>query len=85
MEIVANQLVGAVTNIQGGGTQGEKRGCSFKEFNEHPYPTYDGNLRSIRVESWLMNIEELLTVTDFTTKQKVKYVTCELRANVRLW
>lgn len=53
-------MVEALVNIRGEGTPGENKCCSFKEFDEHHFPVFNGNLNSGEANDWLMNLEELL-------------------------
>jgi hypothetical protein len=46
LEAVASRLVEALVNIRGEGTLGGSKGFSFKEFYEHPFPMFKGNLNS---------------------------------------
>jgi hypothetical protein len=46
LEAVASRLVEALVNIRGEGTPNGSKDCSFKEFYEHPFPMFKGNLNS---------------------------------------
>ena len=73
LEAVASCLVEALVNIRGEGTPSGRKGCSFKEFYEHPFLMFKGNLNSGEAREWLTNLEELLQVMDCTEEQRVKY------------
>jgi hypothetical protein len=60
LEAVASRLVEALVNVRGVPTQSERKGCSFKEFYEHPFPMFKGNLNSGEAREWLTSLEELL-------------------------
>ena len=60
LEAVASRLVEALVNIQGVPTPSGGKGCSFKEFYEHPFPMFKGNLNSGEMREWLTRLEELL-------------------------
>jgi hypothetical protein len=72
LEIVASRLVEALVNIREW-TPSERKGCSFKEFYEHPFPMFKGNLNFGEAGEWLMNLEELLRVMDCIEEKRVKY------------
>jgi hypothetical protein len=46
LEVVASRLVEALVNVRGVPTPSGSKGCSFKEFYEHPFPMFKGNLNS---------------------------------------
>jgi hypothetical protein len=46
LEAVASHLVEVFVNVRGEGTSSRGIGCSFKEFYEHPFPMFKGNLNS---------------------------------------
>jgi hypothetical protein len=46
LEVVASHLVEALVNVRGEGTPSGGNGCSFKEFYEHHFPIFKGNLNS---------------------------------------
>jgi hypothetical protein len=46
LEAVTSRLVEALVNVRGVPTPSERKGCSFKEFYEHPFPMFKGNLNS---------------------------------------
>jgi hypothetical protein len=75
LEAVASRLVEALVNVQGEGTPSGGKGCSFKEFYEHPFPMFKGNLNFGKAKEWLTNLEELLQVMDYIEEQRVKYAT----------
>ena len=75
LEVVASRLVEALVNVRGEGTPSGGKGCSFKEFYEHHFPMFKGNLNSGEAMVWLMRLEELLRVMDCTKEQRVKYTT----------
>jgi hypothetical protein len=60
LEAVASYLVEALVNVQGEGIPNGGNGCSFKEFYEHHFPLFKGNMNSGEVRDWLTNLEELL-------------------------
>jgi hypothetical protein len=62
---MASRLVEILVNVRGEGTPSEGKGCSFKEFYEHPFPMFKGNLNSREAREWLMSLEELLRVMDY--------------------
>jgi hypothetical protein len=66
LEAVASRLVEALVSVRGEWTPSEGRGCSLKEFYEHPFPMFKGNLNSGETRDWLTNLEELLRVTNCT-------------------
>jgi len=59
--------------------------CSFKEFDEHPFPILKGNLNLEGAKNWLMNLEELLQAMDCTEEQRVKYAAYKFSGKVRRW
>jgi hypothetical protein len=84
LEGVACRLVEAL-NVRGKGTPSGGKGYYFKEFYEHPFPTFKGNLNSREVREWLTNLEELLRVMDCTEEQRVKYVAYKFSGEARRW
>jgi hypothetical protein len=60
LEAVANRLMEALVNVQGVPTPSGSKGCSFKEFYEHHFPMFKGNLNSGEVREWLASLDELL-------------------------
>ena len=60
LEVMASRLVEALVNVRGEGTLSGGKGCSFKEFYEHPFPIFKGNLNSGEAKEWLTRLEELL-------------------------
>jgi hypothetical protein len=64
LEVVASRLVESVVNVQGEGTPSGGKGCSFKEFYEHPFSVFKGNLNSGEAREWLTSLKELLRVMD---------------------
>jgi hypothetical protein len=60
LEAVASRLVEALVNVRGVPTPSKSKGCSFKEFYEHPLPMFKGNLNSREAREWLTSLEELL-------------------------
>jgi hypothetical protein len=46
LEAMASRLVEALVNVQVVPTPSKSKGCSFKEFYEHPFPMFKGNLNS---------------------------------------
>ena len=65
LEAVASRLVEALVNVRGVPTPSRSKGCSFKEFYEHHFPMFKGNLDSEEVREWLTRLEELLRVMDY--------------------
>jgi hypothetical protein len=63
---VASHLVEALVNVRGEGTPSGGKVCSFKEFYEHHFPIFKGNLNFGDATDWLTNLEELLRVMDCT-------------------
>ena len=64
LEVVASCLVEALVNTRGVPTPNGSKGCSFKEFYEHPFPMFKGNLNFVETREWLTRLEELLRVMD---------------------
>ena len=60
LEAMTSHLVNALVNVQGEGTPSGSKGCSFKEYYEHPFPMFKGNLNSREARVWLTRLEELL-------------------------
>jgi hypothetical protein len=56
LEAVASHLVEALVNIRGVPTPSGGKGCSFKEFCEHLFPMFKGNLNSEEAREWLTSI-----------------------------
>jgi hypothetical protein len=83
LEAMASRLVEALVNVQGKRTPSGGKGCSFKEFYEHPFPLFKGNLNSREARDWLMNLEELLRVMDCTEEQRVKYAAYKFSGEAR--
>jgi hypothetical protein len=73
LKAVASCLVEALVKVRGEGTPSGSKGCFFKEFYEHPFPMFKGNLNSGEARIWLTRLEELLRVMDYTEEQRVKY------------
>jgi hypothetical protein len=73
LEAMASHLMEALVNVRGERTPSGGKGYSFKEFYEHPFPMFKGNLNSGEVREWLKSLEELLRVMDYTEEQRVKY------------
>jgi hypothetical protein len=71
LEGVASRLVEALVNVLGEWTPSVSKGCSFKEFYEHPFPMFKGNLNSREAREWLTSLEELLRVMDCIEEQRV--------------
>jgi hypothetical protein len=46
LEAVASRLVEVLVNVQGEGTPSGSKGYYFKEFYEHHFPMFKGNLNS---------------------------------------
>jgi hypothetical protein len=85
LEAMVSHLVEALVNVRGEGTLSGSKGCSFKEFYEHPFPMFKGNLNPGEAREWLMNLEELLRVMDCTEEQRVKYIAYKLSGEARRW
>jgi hypothetical protein len=85
LEAVASHLVEALVNIRGEGTPSGGKCCSFKEFFEHPFPMFKGNLNSGEAREWLTSLEELLRVMDYTEEQRVKYIAYKFFREARQW
>jgi hypothetical protein len=85
LEAVASRLVETLVNVQGVPTPSERKGCSFKEFYEHPFLMFKGNLNSGEAREWLTSLEELLQVMDCTEEQRVKYAAYKFSGDARRW
>jgi hypothetical protein len=85
LEAVASCHVEALVNIRGVLTPSKSKGCSFKEFYEHPFPMFKGNLNSREAREWLTTLEELLRVMDCTEEQRVKYAAYKFSGKARRW
>jgi hypothetical protein len=85
LEAVASHLMEALVNIRRVPTPSGGNGCSFKEFYEHPFPMFKGNLNSGEAREWLTSLEELLRVMDCTKEQKVKYAAYKFSGEARRW
>jgi hypothetical protein len=72
LEAMASHFVEALVNVRGEGTPSGGKGFSFKEFYEHHFPMFKGNLNSREARVWLTSLEELLRVMDCTKEQRVK-------------
>lgn len=83
IETVAIFLVVALVNIRGEGTSSGRRGCHFKEFDEHPFPMFDGNLSPTRVKNWLMDLKELFRAMDCIEKQRIMYTAYKFHEEAR--
>jgi hypothetical protein len=83
LEVVASHLVEALVNIRREGTPCGRKGCPFKEFYEHHFPVFKGNLNSGEVRDWLTNLEMLLQVMDCTEEQRFKYATYKFFGEAR--
>jgi hypothetical protein len=60
LEAMASRLVEVLVNVRGVPTPSGSKGCSFKEFYEHPFLMFKGNLNFGEAREWLMRLEELL-------------------------
>jgi hypothetical protein len=85
LEAMASRLVEALVNVRGVPTPSGSKGCSFKEFYEHPFPMFKENLNYGEVREWLTSLEELLRVMDCTEEQRVKYATYKFSGEARRW
>jgi hypothetical protein len=85
LEAVASHLVETLVNVQGVPTPSERKGCSFKEFYEHHFPMFKGNLNFGEAREWLTSLEELLQVMDCTEEQRVKYAAYKFSRDARRW
>jgi hypothetical protein len=83
LEAIASCLVEAFVNVQGEGTPTGGKGYSFKEFYEHPFPMFMGNLNSGEARVWLTRLEELLQVMDCIEEQRVKYAAYKFSGEAR--
>jgi hypothetical protein len=83
LEAIASCLVEAFVNVQGEGTPTGGKGYSFKEFYEHPFPMFKGNLNSGEARVWLTRLEELLQVMDCIEEQRVKYAAYKFSREAR--
>jgi hypothetical protein len=82
---MAGRLVEALVNVRGVPTPSKSKGFSFKEFYEHPFPMFKGNLNSGEAREWLTSLEELLQVVDCTEEQRVKYAAYKFSKEARRW
>jgi hypothetical protein len=80
---MASSLVEALFNVQGKGTLSGGKGCSFMEFYEHHFPMFKGNLNSGKAREWLMSLEELLRIMNYTEEQRVKYAAYKFSEEAR--
>jgi hypothetical protein len=85
LEVVASRLVESLVNVRRIPTPSGSKGCSFKEFYEHPFPMFKGNLNYGEAREWLMSLEELLRVMDCIEEQKVKYAAYKFSGEARRW
>jgi hypothetical protein len=85
LEAVASRLVEALANVRGERTPNGGKGCFFKEFYEHHFPMFKGNLNSGVARDRLTNLEELLRVMDCTEEQRVKYAAYKFYGEARRW
>ena len=83
LEAVASHLVEALVNVRGERTPSGVKSCSFKEFYEHPFPMFKGNLNFGEVRVWLMSLEELLQVMNYIEEQRVKYAAYKFSRQAR--
>jgi hypothetical protein len=60
LEVMASRLVEALVNVRGEETLSGGKDCSFKEFYEHPFLMFKGNLNSEEARVWFTRLEELL-------------------------
>ncbi|GLT55273.1 hypothetical protein SLA2020_284100 [Shorea laevis] len=83
---VVAQLVIAMTNARILEPRVEEKGCSFGEFNKHPFSTFDGSGGHLKAENWLNDIEEILKVTGNTKDSfKVMYTADKLSRQDKHW
>jgi hypothetical protein len=85
LEAVASRLVEALVNVRGVPTLSGSKDCSFKEFYEHTFPMFKGNLNSGEAREWLTSLEELLRIMDCTEEQRVKYTAYKFFGEARQW
>jgi hypothetical protein len=85
LEAMASRLMEALVNVRGVPTPSGSKGCSFKEFYEHPFPMFKGNLNSGEAREWLTSLEELLRVMNCTEEQRVKYTAYKFSGEARQW
>jgi hypothetical protein len=78
LEAVTSRLVKALVNVRGEWTRSGGKGCSFKEFYEHPFPMFKGNLNSGEARDWLMNLEELKLCTTLRIKESSTQTTSSM-------
>ena len=83
LEAVASRLMEALVNVRGFSTPSERKGCSFNEFYEHPFPMFKGNLNFGEVREWLTSLEDLLRVMDYIDEQRVKYAAYKFSEEAR--
>ena len=83
LEVVASRLVKALVNVRGEKTLSGGKSCSFKEFYEHHFPMFKGNLNSREARVWLTRLEELLRVMDSIEEQRVKYAAYKFSGEAR--
>jgi hypothetical protein len=84
LEIVASCLVETLVNVRGEMTPSERKGCSFKDFYDHHFPMFKGNLNSREAREWLTNLKELLRVINCTEEERVKYAAYKFFGEARL-
>jgi hypothetical protein len=82
---MATLLVKALVNVQGVSTPSGSKGCSLKEFYEHPFPMFKENLNSEEAREWLTSLEDLLRVMDCIGERKVKYAAYKFSGEARRW
>ena len=85
LEVVASHLVEALVNVRGEGTPSGGKGCSFKDFYEHPFPMFKGNLNFGEAREWLTRFKELLQLIDCTKEQRVKYAAYKFSREAKRW
>ncbi|GLT54837.1 hypothetical protein SLA2020_280010 [Shorea laevis] len=74
-----------MANAQVHEQQTEERGCSFRDFSGHTFPTFDGTGGFTEAENWLNDMEELLEATRCTLEQKVIYDAYKLSRVAKRW
>jgi hypothetical protein len=56
LKTVTSRFVEALVNIRREGTPSGSKVCSFKEFYEHHFPMFKGNLNFGEAREWLTNL-----------------------------
>jgi hypothetical protein len=65
--------------------QVEQLDCSFKDFCEHRYPSFNGSRGPMVAESWIIDVQELLEAIVCTDEQKAMYAGLKLTSEALRW